>query len=103
MLRVERFVKCRTMSGSPNSGKSGAESAKASRGNNSSHGVAGTSLLGRTWPRRPGFDCSNIVRVARVLRMESSNWGERISNAGGKLVDLLLSPFFSHRHQKTIL
>src|SRR5262245_38823425 len=75
MFRVERFVKWRTRSISPTSGKGGGSLARADEGGRESAGPVGTSHSGRRWERRPGrlssnsnsVDCGLSIVSVRIL------------------------------------
>ena len=73
MFSVDRLVKCRTISGSANSGRAGGLVANAVRPATTRRaGTSGTSLAGKPRsPARPGLESSNSSCVARVLRIGS--------------------------------
>src|SRR5687768_9721199 len=104
MFCVDRLTKCRTRSGSVNSGKGGGESAIAQAGNSDSTGVSGTSPVGIIVERRPARDCSKSSCVARVLRMDCIALPRaRRTYSSNQAVDLFLSALFRDCYQQAIL
>src|SRR5581483_10440887 len=90
MFRVDRFVKWRTRSISPTSGRGGGALARAAAGSSDETSPMGTSQAGSRCVRRPGWLSSNrssVDWVLSILRARILFLGENAADVSGSVQD----------------